>query len=255
MLIETNNLTIGYKKNRDYSPILSNINLQIGYGKLIALVGTNGIGKSTLLKTFSGLLPPVSGNFKIENQNTTAFTPVDWAKICAVVLTETTVYQNITIKELISLGRQPYTNWLGALNKEDEEKIRSAMEVTGILNWADKNINELSDGQKQKVFIARAIAQDTPLILMDEPTTHLDFYNKIQFQKLVKKFTELGKTIIYSTHDLDLAIQLSDELIVLTASQVFHNTAEKLMQEKVFDSFFDTSEIQFDEQNKRFVVK
>ena len=255
MLIETTNLSIGHKKNVDYTAIQRNINLYIGYGKLIALVGTNGIGKSTLLKTISGLLPPISGEIKIENQNTATFNPIDWAKKCAIVLTEKSLYQNITVKELISLGRQPYTNWLGTLSQEDDEKVEAAMEVTGVQDWANKNITEMSDGQKQKVFIARAIAQDTPLILMDEPTTHLDFYNKIEFQKLVKKLSELGKTVIYSTNDLDLAIQFSDELIVLSSNQIVHNTAEKLIQEKVFDSFFDTNDIEFDEQNRRFVVK
>lgn len=255
MLIETTNLSIGHKKNIDDSPIQRDINLQIGYGKLIALVGTNGIGKSTLLQTIAGLIPPISGNIKIEGSNVSAFNPIDWAKKCAIVLTERSLYQNITVKELISLGRQPYTNWLGTLNREDYEKVEAAMEITGVQNWANKNIVELSDGQKQKVFIARAIAQDTPLILMDEPTTHLDFYNKIQFQKLVKKMSALGKTVIYSTHDLDLAIQFSDELIVLSSKHIVHNTAENLIQEQVFDYFFDANDIEFDRQNKRFIVK
>lgn len=255
MLIQTDNLSIGYRKNNNHSLVLSGINLKISSRKLIALVGTNGVGKSTLLKTLSGLLPLIDGNIFIEKRNSFSFSAVDWAKMCAVVLTDTSLNQNIKVRELIGLGRHPYTNWLGKISPEDEIQIDKALALTGIENLADRNINELSDGQRQKVFIARAIAQDTPLVLMDEPTTHLDFYNKVQFQKLVKKLSDTGKTIIYSTHDLDMAIQLSDELIVLTPTQVFHDSPNKLIDDKVFDRFFDADDIVFDQVNKRFLIK
>lgn len=254
MLVKTKNIRIGYNNHQQQS-VLSDINLDIDFGKLIALVGTNGIGKSTLLKTIAGILQTLAGEIEIVGKNTNTFTPADWAKSVSMVLTQPDIYQNMSVKELIALGRQPHTNWIGALQDKDEQIILQAMQITQTQAWAKKNVDELSDGQKQKVFIARAIAQDTPLILMDEPTTHLDFYNKIEFQKLVKKLTKTGKTILYSTHDLDLAIQHCDELIVLSNNKVHHQTPQKLIDNKVFDNFFDSDDIWFDAQHQRFVMK
>lgn len=254
MLVKTKNIHIGYN-NQQQQSVLSEINLCIDHGKLIALVGTNGIGKSTLLKTIAGLIKALSGEIEIEDKNTNTFTATDWSKSVSMVLTQPDIYQNMSVKELISLGRQPHTNWLGALQPHDKQIITQAMEITQTLEWAEKNVNELSDGQKQKVFIARAIAQNTPLILMDEPTTHLDFYNKIEFQKLVKKLTKAGKTILYSTHDLDLAIQHCDEIIVLSNKHIHHKTPQKLIEDKVFDHFFDSDDIWFDAQHQRFMMK
>ncbi len=254
MLVKTKKIHIGYN-NQQQQSVLSNININIDYGKLIALIGTNGIGKSTFLKTIAGLIKKLAGEIEIEEKNTDTFTAADWSKSVSIVLTQPDIYQNITVKELIALGRQPHTNWIGTLQDKDEQIISQAMQITQTQDWAEKNVSKLSDGQKQKVFIARAIAQDTPLILMDEPTTHLDFYNKIEFQKLVKKLTVTGKTILYSTHDLDLAIQHCDEIIVLSNNKVHHQSPQKLIDNKVFDNFFDSDDIWFDAQHQRFVMK
>ena len=174
----------------------------------------------------------------------------------SIVLTEHLPPSNLSVYEIVALGRQPYTNWLGTLSKEDKSKIDEAIRLTEIDAFQHKKHFEVSDGQLQKTLIARALAQDTDLIILDEPTTHLDLVHKVTLLKLLQKLThETGKTILYSTHDIDLAIQLCDEIIVITEDKVYQNEPCKLIEEGVFEVIFKNENIQFDASHGKFNIK
>ncbi|MEG1026614.1 MAG: ABC transporter ATP-binding protein, partial [Flavobacterium sp.] len=212
-ILKTSNLNIGYKTKKATVTIAENLNLNLTSGKLVSLIGANGIGKSTLLRTITGIQKPLSGTVFLNDKNINTYKPLDLAQNLSLVLTEKLPPSNLTVFELVALGRQPYTNWVDSLTETDIEKVQEAMALTQIEHLAQKKHFEISDGQLQKVLIARALAQDTPLIILDEPTTHLDLLHKVSLFKLLKKLTqETQKCILFSTHDIDLAIQLSDEM-------------------------------------------
>jgi len=172
------------------------------------------------------------------------------------VLTEHLPPSNLSVYEIVALGRQPYTNWLGSLTLEDKIKIEEAINLTEIGLFQHKKHFEISDGQLQKTLIARALAQDTDLIILDEPTTHLDLVHKVTLLKLLQKLThETGKTILYSTHDIDLAIQLCDEIIVLTENELYQDEPCNLITNGVLNSIFKNENIQFDASLGKFNIK
>ncbi len=174
----------------------------------------------------------------------------------SIVLTEAPASSNLSVLELISLGRQPYTNWVGKLSETDREIIQKALKATETESLVNQKCYELSDGQLQRVMIARALAQDTPLILLDEPTTHLDLYHRAYILKLLKKLAkESGKTILFSTHEIDLAIQLSDKMLVMTSEKTFYDSPEELINQGYFETLFPKETIHFDTEMKRFVLK
>lgn len=255
-ILSTSNLSIGYVTKKEKIVITSNLNLNLKSRKLISLVGANGIGKSTLLRTLCGIQKPISGIVSLNEKDIQSFEPLTLAQNLSLVLTEKLPPSNLTVFELIALGRQPYTNWLGKLSDEDLEKVNQAMQLTQIENLKDKKHFEISDGQLQKVLIARALAQDTPLIILDEPTTHLDLLHKVSVFKLLKKLSqETNKCILFSTHDIDLAIQLSDEMIVMTENNVVQDQPCNLISKGVFNSLFKDENIDFDTTKGAFIIK
>jgi iron complex transport system ATP-binding protein len=240
-ILATTNLHIGYTTKRGVHTIASNLNVSLASGRLISLVGANGIGKSTLLRTLTGIQRPLEGTVLLSNK--------------IVSLYEKLPPSNLTVFELIALGRQPYTNWLGRLSKEDHLKINEAIALTQIGHLVDQKHYEISDGQLQIVLIARALAQDTPLIILDEPTTHLDLFHKVSVFKLLKKLSqETGKCILFSTHDIELAIQLSDEMIVMTPEEVVQDQPCNLISQGVFDTLFNDASIRFDGTKGTFII-
>ena len=254
-ILSTSNLSIGYATKRGKNTIAFNLNLSLEAGKLIALVGANGIGKSTLLRTLTGIQKPLDGKVYLNSKSIHDFDALDLAQNLSVVLTEKLPPSNLTVFELIALGRQPYTNWLGKLSPEDYQKINQAVALTHIEHLLDKKYYEISDGQLQIVLIARALAQDTPLIILDEPTTHLDLPHKVSVFKLLKKLSqETDKCILFSTHDVDLAIQLSDEMIVMSEENVVQDQPCNLITKGVFNSLFKDNAISFDGEKGKFVV-
>jgi len=256
ILLQTKNLSIGYHSKKAQNSIASNINLSLEKGKLIALIGANGIGKSTLLRTITGIQKPISGTVLLHKKSILEYNSMQMAQQLSIVLTEKLPPSNLTVFELVALGRQPYTNWVGTLTPTDLAKINEALELTQIDHLASKKHFEISDGQLQKVLIARAIAQDTPLIVLDEPTTHLDLLHKVSLFKLLKKLaSETQKCILFSTHDIDLAIQLSDEIIVMNNGKVIQNPPEILIKEGVFNSLFHDENIFFDSDKHKFIFK
>lgn len=255
ILITTFQLSIGYSSKKEVNCIAQNLNLELQTGKLITLIGANGIGKSTLLRTLTGIQKPLSGTVFLNGKEIQNYIPVELAQNLSLVLTEKLPPSNLTVFELVALGRQPYTNWIGTLSTDDLEKINQAIQLTQIEHLAEKKHYEISDGQLQKVLIARALAQDTPLIILDEPTTHLDLLHKVSLFKLLKKLaSETQKCILLSTHDLDLAIQLSDEMIVMTEGNVTQDQPCNLISRGVFSSLFREDTIVFDAEKGKFIV-
>ena len=173
-----------------------------------------------------------------------------------MVLTEKLPASNLTVFELVALGRQPHTNWIGSLAEIDLEKIKEALFITKLEFLQNKKHTEISDGQLQKALVARALAQDAPLIILDEPTTHLDLVNKISLLKLLQQLTkQTNKCILFSTHDIDLAIQIADEMIVITDTTVSQNTPCNLIETGIFDQLFDDELVFFDQSKGKFIVR
>lgn len=251
----TSNLSIGYKTKNNNTVIAQNLNLNFNEGKLIALIGANGIGKSTLLKTLTGIQKPLAGKVTINGADIHKMNPALLALNLSVVLTEKLPPSNLTVFELVALGRQPYTNWIGKLSPTDIAKVNEAMELSQITHLANKKHYEISDGQLQKVLVARALAQDSPIIILDEPTTHLDLLHKVALFKLLKKLTqETNKCILFSTHDIDMAIQLSDEMILMTPEKISQDIPCNFIQDGSFNSLFQDENIVFDSQKGKFII-
>ena len=255
-ILSTSNISIGYTTKKETIVIAENLNLNLQEGKLIALIGANGIGKSTLLRTLTGIQKPISGSVILNTKNLNDLDSWTIAQQLSVVLTEKLPPSNLTVFELIALGRQPYTNWIGKLTEIDVLKINEAIELTQIAHLSDKKHYEISDGQLQNVLVARALAQDTALIILDEPTTHLDLVHKVSLFKLLKKLTkETNKCILFSTHDIDLAIQLSDEMIIMTPENVVQDEPCNLISKGIFDTLFVDENIKFDSEKGRFLIQ
>lgn len=254
-ILSTSNISIGYQTKKETIIVAEQLNLSFQEGKLIALVGENGIGKSTLLRTLTAIQKPLSGTVFLNEKDIQKYNSNELAQNLSVVLTEKLPPSNLTVYELIALGRQPYTNWLGKQTDEDISKIKQAISLTQIENLISKKHYEISDGQLQKVLIARALAQDTNLIVLDEPTTHLDLLHKVSVFKLLKKLAqETNKCILFSTHDIDLAIQLSDEMIVMTTENVFQDDPCNLISKGIFTTLFKDEKITFDVEKGKFIV-
>lgn len=201
-------LCVGYASNK---VLIEAINTEITSGQLIGLIGQNGVGKSTLIKTLLGFHPPISGEVSLNNKPIGSLSAKELAKQVSVVLTGKPESLNLSVTELIALGRYPYSGWLGTLKAEDKESVESALTMMEINYIAHKKLYELSDGQMQKVMIARAIAQETNLIVLDEPTSHLDLKNKIEVLSLLKKIANAGKGVLMSTHEIQLTSQVCTE--------------------------------------------
>ncbi|WP_040278056.1 ABC transporter ATP-binding protein [Psychroserpens damuponensis] len=255
-ILKTSNLTIGYQTKKGKSIIADDIHLELKQGELIGLVGANGIGKSTLLRTLATIQQPLDGAIKIHDTTLDQYSALDLAKTMSLVLTEQLMSKNLSVFELVALGRQPYTNWVGNLSKLDVSEVNKAIELTNITNLKHRKCFELSDGQLQKVMIARALAQDTHLIILDEPTTHLDMYHKAYILKLLQRLAkETNKTILFSSHEIDLAIQLCDTMIVMTKETVVSNSPCRLIEQGVFETLFPKDLIGFDKTTGSFRVK
>ena len=200
-ILETDSLSIGYNEKA----ILKPITLTAAEGDMIALTGSNGLGKSTLLRVLSGRTRPLSGTVRLMDTDIRSLTPKQRAKLVSIVLTERPEDMFLKVKDVVASGRFPYSGLFGKISENDEKHIKASLEVIGINHLTNKDFTSLSDGERQKVMIAKAIAQDTPLILMDEPMAFLDYKSRIEIFELMTKMTaEEGKTVIFSSHDLDL---------------------------------------------------
>ena len=255
-ILSVKDLSVGYQSKKNVMPIASNINFNLNTGELVGLVGANGIGKSTLLRTLTQLQPALSGEIYINNKPLSSYSNSILATQLSLVLTDKSLSKNLSVFELVALGRQPYTNWIGKLTETDIALINTSLEQTHSLELSDKKCYELSDGQLQKVLIARALAQDTPLIILDEPTTHLDMYHKAYILKLLQGIAKTAhKTILFSSHEINLAIQLCDQMLVMTPEKTYFNQPCQLIEQGTFETLFPEEIISFDKISGSFVVK
>lgn len=211
MQITLSHLSVGYKIGH---AVVSDINLTLQSGKLACLIGENGVGKSTLLKTLTGFLPKLEGSLLLDGKDICEFSQRALARQISIVLTQKPDVQNLTVEEIVGLGRSPYTGFFGKLHANDQQIVDESIIAVGIEKLKNRMIQTLSDGERQKVMIAKALAQQTPVIFLDEPTAFLDFSSKVEtFQLLQCMAHEMGKLVLLSTHDLELAVRFSDTLL------------------------------------------
>jgi iron complex transport system ATP-binding protein len=256
IILQTHNLSVGYSKKGSDSIIAEGIDFSIEKGELVGVVGANGIGKSTLLRTLTGMQNALKGSIFLNGKSLNEYSSFQLATQLSVVLTEAPASKNLSVLEMISLGRQPYTNWMDSLSEIDKKAINFALEATETTALTHRKCYELSDGQMQRVAIARALAQDTPLIILDEPTTHLDLYHRAYVLKLLKNLAkETGKTILFSTHEIDLAIQLTDKMLVMAKDATYFDAPCKLIEDGRFETLFPKETIDFDSNTGRFTIR
>ncbi len=255
-VLTTKDLSIGYGSKKGGKEIAKNINVELHKGELVCLVGRNGIGKSTLLRTLSKMQPRLGGEIYLENKNTDEFSRIDLAKIISLVLTERIPSSNLTVYELIALGRQPYTNWIGKLLQEDLDHIKEAIHQSHLTELMHDRCDKLSDGQLQRAMICRALAQNTNLIILDEPTAHLDVQHKIETFRLLKKIAhELNRAILISTHEIQLATQIADTLWLMTEENIIKGKPAELIESDQINLLFDSNSIYFDKESKQFIMQ
>ena len=253
--VELKNLSIGYFISKERKSILPPINATIYSGELTCLLGANGIGKSTLLRTLSAFQPAINGKILIKGKDISDFSVRELSSVIGVVLTDKTELKNMTVTELVGMGRNPHTGFWGKLNGLDKKIISEAIRSVNIDKLAMRMIHTLSDGERQKVMIAKALAQETDIIFLDEPTAFLDFPSKIEIMQLLRRLSkESGKTIFLSTHDLELALQIADKLWLMDKDGVKTEIPDDLFQKDADCSFFQYPGCYFDRISRSFRI-
>lgn len=254
-VLEARDLQIGYRGRRGRTTVVAEqVNVALHAGELVCLLGPNGSGKSTLIKTLAGMHAPLAGDITLFGQSVQQLTPKAVARKMSTVLTDRVTIGNLDVFTLVSFGRSPYTGWLGRLRPEDEAVVRWAIEVTGLEPLAGRDISTLSDGERQKTMIARALAQDTDLVLLDEPTAHLDLPNRVEIMRLLRKLAhETDKGILLSTHELDLALKAADVAWLMNNErELFAGVPEDLVLGGTFEMAFARESFNFDRATGSF---
>lgn len=248
IVIETRSLTTGYGSGRERCVVTSGLSATLQAGSMVSLLGTNGSGKSTLLRTMSGIQPALSGEVLIMGRAIGEYTSRELAHTLSMVLTERPRLEDMDVEALVGLGRAPYTDFWGRLRADDRAAVADAIEMTGIGDLSRRKVETLSDGERQKVMIAKALAQHTPVIFLDEPTAFLDYPSKVEVMMLLRRIAhERGKTIFMSTHDLDMALQISDVLWLIDRNIGVHiGTHAALTDNGMLERYFSRPDIRFD---------
>lgn len=254
-IIRTVDLEIGYPGQKR-KPVYSSINVSAGKGEIIAVLGQNGIGKSTLLRTLVQLQKPTRGKVLVKNRDLHHYSRKELALLIGFVSTEIIHVSNLTLFDLVGLGRFPHTNWLGRLTQEDRDLVREAIRQVGLEGMMGKNINEVSDGERQRTMIARTLAQDTEIIVLDEPTAFLDLPNRYEIVHLLTELSRLkGKTILFSTHDLGIALQEADKVWLMLPDGIVTGSPEDLVLNHSFYSVFEETRLHFDERKGEIRIR
>ena len=242
-MFELKHLSTGYG-NRIVTPA---INATLVPGELTSLLGPNGVGKSTLLRTLSTFLSPIQGEIILQGKVLKNLSASQMSRLIGVVLTERPDVQNMTVRDMVGMGRSPYTGFWGRLTSADEHYVSEAMNLAGIMALERRMFNTLSDGERQKVMIAKVLAQQTPVILLDEPTAFLDFPSKVEMMRLLRRLAhEMQKIIFLSTHDVELALQLSDRLWIMHPGEVVIGRPAELSENGELTRFIQVDGITFD---------
>ena len=245
--LRLNDLAIGYRSKDNEHLVASGINATIHGGEMTCLLGRNGIGKSTLLRTLAAFQPALGGEIVIGEQVLSALSDKEVSRTIGVVLTEKPDVRNKTVSELVELGRSPYTGFWGSLNDDDHRIVDEALRLVDMQALSHRQVHTLSDGERQKVMIAKALAQQTPVILLDEPTAFLDFPSKVEMLQLLLRLAhEEQKTVFLSTHDVELALQLADRIWLMGDQSLSIGTARQLALDGTFSSFIERPGVVFD---------
>jgi iron complex transport system ATP-binding protein len=247
--------TIGFKKKDREIVLLENLNLKIKTGELTGLIGRNGAGKSTLLRCLVRLQNLLAGTIYLQDTDIRNIHPNVFAQTIAYVSSGLDIAETMTVRELVSLGRFPYTNWIGSLTGNDIAIIEETLENIGIEHLAYRKLSEISDGERQKAMIARTLAQDTPLIVLDEPTAFLDLPSKYDIISLFHDLKKKGKTIIYSTHDLNIAMRFSDKIWLIDDKNIHDGSPEDLILDKTIAAIFESDKIHFNDLSGDFELR
>ena len=255
-ILSTRGLTIGYPSKRGALTLESNLDIKVHNGELVCLIGPNGCGKSTLMRTIAGLQRPLAGDTFIADVDVKSIKPHQFARLLSLVLTDNINVGSMTVMDVVSIGRYPYTNYFARLKASDHEMIEQALTSVHLSAYKHRFFNELSDGEKQRVMIAKALAQDTPLIILDEPTAHLDLPNRVEIMNILKQLAKnTNKAILLSTHELDLALQTADTLWLMHKDQDLKNgTPEDLVLSGMFEQVFQSHAFDFDKLSGSFRV-
>lgn len=253
--LETHGLTIGYKRGQ--KPLLSGLNLSVGPGDLVSILGANGAGKSTLLRTLARSQPPLAGSVSIRGTDTARMSPYDLARHIGVLLTERVSVAAMPAIRLVELGRYPYTGWSGLLNDDDRKIVAAAIEAVGATHLAQRDVNELSDGERQRIMIARALAQRPAVLLLDEPAAFLDVSARVEMIAMLRRLArDQGVAVILSSHDLDLALRLSDTIWLLDGQGALHTGApEDLLTKGCVEAAFSNENIAFSTADRTFHIR
>ena len=223
-------LSIGYTHKGQQHVVVADINAAIQRGQLTCLLGRNGVGKSTLLRTLAAFQPPLAGEIVMEGRIIGAYSDKEMSKLIGIVLTEKPQVQNMMVAEMVAMGRSPYTGFWGTLEEEDEQIVQDAIRLTGIESLQERLIQTLSDGERQKVMIAKALAQQTPVLVLDEPTAFLDYPSKVEMMQLLCRLAkEMDKTIVLSTHDIELAAKIATRFLLLSENGLQEVQASEIL--------------------------
>ena len=246
-ILTTHDMAVGYGQGNKRTILLSDLNLSLEQGSLVALLGKNGAGKSTLLRALTCDSQPINGSVEIDGKPSYEISKRDLSRLIALVATERIMGGAFTIRELVALGRQPHTGFLGRLSRHDDEVVRQSLEAVGIAHKAEQHVAQLSDGERQKAMIAKALAQETPIIVLDEPTAFLDVASRIETMKLLHSLArEQNKAVLLSSHDISQSLLLADELWVITQDrEVVTGSTEQVVMSGAMDRVFDNSSILF----------
>jgi len=256
-ILTCTNLTIGYRNQKAViKEVSKDLNLHLKRGELVCLIGPNGSGKSTLIRTLTGIQPPLHGEVWLCNKKIEEHSSEEKARTLSVVLTSQVQAGYLTAFDIVALGRFPYTNWAGRLTESDKQIVKSALASVGAGDLTPRFIHEMSDGERQKVMIARALAQEPELMVLDEPTAFLDLPHKIETMRILRMVAQnAGKSILLSTHDLNLAIRCADQLWIINRSgTMISGTPEDLVLSGIFGSAFEIDGVHFDTTRGEFTI-
>ena len=256
-LLQLNNLSVGYTNGKNKTIVVADISLSLPRGCVVSLLGANGAGKSTLLRTIAGAQPAISGEVKIAGELIGKLSRHEMARLISVVTTDRTNAGGLTVEELVALGRQPYTGFLGRLDANDRKMVRDAIESVGITHKLHSFVAELSDGERQKAMIAKALAQNAPIILLDEPTSFLDVASRVDVLQLLHHLARCeNKAILLSSHDVALSLAMSDRLWMLVGnSKLIDGQTEDIVLQGKLNHLFSTDNVKFDALSGEFVAK
>ena len=252
VFITLNSFAIGHQKGNS---LLRQLNLTVNRGEMVALIGRNGTGKSTLLKSMIGLLAPLEGDCLLEGIALDEYSLPSRAQKLSFVSSHLEYLPALSVGELVALGRMPYTGWTGRLSSGDKARISQVLEELQLTPLRERKLDCLSDGERQRAMIARALVQDTPLMVLDEPTAFLDIPNTYEMIRLLSKIRDDGSSVVYSTHDLETAMQCADKMWVIREDTILEGAPEDLGISGIYEDIFSTSGIGFDERSGRFLFK